>query len=103
MPTLLINYADLGYFEAQKLNTKTGLGIGGIDRAIPYGRQHLDSEFYARNIQAALIRLDPANAQEYQTRGDAYRKQVLGLDAWVKQQMASVPAHLDQSAPPPDV
>lgn len=46
---------------------------------------------YARNIQAALIKLDPSNAQEYQTRGDAYRKQILGLDAWVKQQMASVP------------
>jgi zinc/manganese transport system substrate-binding protein len=46
---------------------------------------------YASNIQAALVRLDPANAKEYQARGDAYRKEILDLDAWVKQQMASVP------------
>jgi hypothetical protein len=49
MATLLINYADGGYFEAQKLNTKTGLLVGGLERAIQFGRQHLDAEFVARN------------------------------------------------------
>jgi hypothetical protein len=49
MSTLLINYADGRFREAQKLNTKTGLLIGGFDRAIPYGREHLDDDFVARN------------------------------------------------------
>lgn len=46
---------------------------------------------YASNIQAALVKLDPSNATEYRRRGDAYRKELLDLDSWVKQQMASVP------------
>ncbi len=46
---------------------------------------------YAANIQVGLIRLDPADASEYRTRGDAYRKQLLELDSWVKQQIATVP------------
>jgi hypothetical protein len=51
MATLLINYADGGYFQAQKLNTNTGLHVGGLERAIQFGRQHLDSDFVARNQQ----------------------------------------------------
>ena len=35
MSTLLINYADGSFHEAQKLNLKTGLLIDGFDRAIP--------------------------------------------------------------------
>jgi len=45
MATLLINYADRGYFQAQKLNTRTGLLTGGLERAIEFGRQHLDPTF----------------------------------------------------------
>ena len=46
---LLINYADGGYYEAQKLNSKTGLLVGGVDRALQFGRQHLDPTFLKRN------------------------------------------------------
>jgi hypothetical protein len=49
MSTLLINYADGSFHEAQKLNLKTGLIIGRFDRAIPYGRADLDADFTARN------------------------------------------------------
>jgi hypothetical protein len=53
MSTLLINYADGKFYEAQKLNLKTGLLIGGFDRAIPFGRNDLDGDFRTRN-QATL-------------------------------------------------
>lgn len=49
MATLLVNYADQGYGEAQKLNTTTGLIIGRLDRAVSYARKDLDTEFSARN------------------------------------------------------
>jgi hypothetical protein len=49
MPAILINYADGGFAEAQRLNAHTGLLIGGFDRVISYGRKDLDPEFYARN------------------------------------------------------
>jgi len=49
MATLLINCADRGYFQAQKLNTRTGLLTGGLERAVEFGRQHLDPAFVARN------------------------------------------------------
>ncbi len=47
---------------------------------------------YAANIQAALIALDPGNAATFRTRGATYRKQLLDLDVWAKQQIAGVPA-----------
>src|SRR5262249_42668892 len=49
MKTLLINYADRAFVESQKLNAHSGLEIGGIDRAIKYGRSDIDQEFYRRN------------------------------------------------------
>jgi len=57
MATLLINYADGGYYQAQKLNTKTGLLVGGLERAIQFGRRHLDSSFLARNQQVLNARV----------------------------------------------
>jgi len=50
MASLLINYADLGYYKAQKLNTQTGLAAGGIGRALEYSARHIDQGFYLRNI-----------------------------------------------------
>ena len=47
--SLLINYADRGFAEAQKLNTHTGVLVGGLDRAVPYRREHLDAGFCERN------------------------------------------------------
>ena len=49
MTNILINYADGAFRRAQDLNAKTGLSVGGFDRVIPYGPQHLDAEFRVRN------------------------------------------------------
>ncbi len=53
MRKILINYADLKYFESQKLNAQTGLDIGGFDMALTLQRRNLDAEFCARH-QAIL-------------------------------------------------
>lgn len=47
---------------------------------------------YAANIAAALARVDPAHADGYRTRGEAYRAELLALDGWAKQRVATVPA-----------
>jgi zinc/manganese transport system substrate-binding protein len=47
---------------------------------------------YVRNIAAALTRLDPAGADDYRARSAAYTQQIADIDAWARQEMASVPA-----------
>jgi zinc/manganese transport system substrate-binding protein len=47
---------------------------------------------YVRNIAAALERLDPAGAAGYKARAAAYSKAIEAVDAWARQQMATVPA-----------
>jgi hypothetical protein len=49
MSTLLVNYADQRFYEAQKLNRTTGLLVGGLERAVCYTSNDLDAEFTARN------------------------------------------------------
>jgi zinc/manganese transport system substrate-binding protein len=47
---------------------------------------------YVRNIVAALIRLDPAEAAEYGARGAAYSKEIQAVDDWARAEIADVPA-----------
>jgi zinc/manganese transport system substrate-binding protein len=47
---------------------------------------------YVRNIAAALIRLDPADAAEYRARAAAYSKEIQSVDDWARGQIAGVPA-----------
>jgi len=47
---------------------------------------------YAGNIAAAFARADPAHAAEYRARGEAYRSELLALDGWARQRIATVPA-----------
>src|SRR4029450_7371119 len=61
MATLLINYADQGYFEAQKLNTTTGLLIGGLERAVSYSRKDLNGDFSNRNKQILAAPIGAGN------------------------------------------
>ncbi len=49
MTAVLVNYADRGYYEAQKLNRTTGLLIGGLDRAVCYSRADIDESFAERH------------------------------------------------------
>jgi len=46
---------------------------------------------YAKNIAEALARTDPANAADYRARAAAYVKQIQAVDAWAKNEMATVP------------
>ena len=47
---------------------------------------------YVRNITAALVRLDPANATGYRARAAAYAKEIQAVDDWARQEIAGVPA-----------
>jgi len=47
---------------------------------------------YVRNIAAALVRLDPADAAEYRAHAAAYTKEVQGADDWARKEIAGVPA-----------
>lgn len=44
------------------------------------------------NIEAALVLHDPAHAADYRANADAYRAQLRELDAWVRGQVAAIPA-----------
>jgi len=46
---------------------------------------------YVRNIAAALERLDPADAAEYQARAAAYTKEIQAVDEWARKEIAGVP------------
>jgi zinc/manganese transport system substrate-binding protein len=47
---------------------------------------------YARNIAAALSKVDAAGAPRYQANAEAYVKELQALDSWAKAQMAAIPA-----------
>jgi len=46
---ILINYANDAFKKAQKLNSKTGLEVGGFDRVIEYSPKDIDRKFYEKN------------------------------------------------------
>ena len=47
---------------------------------------------YVKNIAQALERIDPANAADYRARAAAYIKQLQTVDAWMRTEMATLPA-----------
>jgi len=47
---------------------------------------------YVRNIAAALVRLDPADAAEYRAHAAAYTKEIQAVDDWARKEIAGVPA-----------
>lgn len=50
-----------------------------------------NGEIYARNVMDALIKADPEDADDFRKQGEAYIKQLDGLDQWAKKQFADVP------------
>lgn len=46
---VLVNYANWRYHIARKLNTHSGLAVGGFDKVFAYGPRDIDSAFYRRN------------------------------------------------------
>jgi zinc/manganese transport system substrate-binding protein len=47
---------------------------------------------YVKNISDALVRIDPANAEDYRGRAGAYTQQLRALDTWAHAEMNAVPA-----------
>lgn len=47
---------------------------------------------YVANIARGLAEADPANAARYRDRAEAFDRRLAELDAWVKQEIAKVPA-----------
>jgi zinc/manganese transport system substrate-binding protein len=47
---------------------------------------------YVKNIAQALERIDPFNAADYRARAAAYIKQLQTVDAWMRTEMATLPA-----------
>ncbi|RYF50019.1 MAG: metal ABC transporter substrate-binding protein [Comamonadaceae bacterium] len=59
----------------------------------PHAWQNLaNGAIYARNIAAALAVADPANAQDYKTRADAYITRINALDAQVRGEFSAIDA-----------
>lgn len=52
---------------------------------VPYAMGYVDE------IVTALSQVDPAHAATYRSQGDAYKAQLTTLDAWVRQQVATIP------------
>jgi zinc/manganese transport system substrate-binding protein len=46
---------------------------------------------YVRNIEAGLVRADPAGAERYRARAAGYAQRLEALDAWIREQVATVP------------
>lgn len=69
-------------------------GSAAVDiRVDPHAWQSLaNGARYARNIGAALAKADPAHAEAYQRRTDAYVARIEALDQRVRQAFAALPA-----------
>ncbi len=65
----------------------------GHDATDPHAWQNPNNVvLYARNIAAALGKVDAAGASMYQANAEAYVKELQTLDAWAKEQFAAIPA-----------
>jgi len=76
--------------KAEEGGGRTGAGPAEIDQHAWHDAAN--AAVYAANVAAALARVDPARAPEYRTRGEAYRTELLALDGWARQRVATVPA-----------
>lgn len=49
-------------------------------------------KLYAEGVRDALVKADPAHADHYAARAEAYLRKLDELDAWVRQQVNAIPA-----------
>ncbi|MBC9178694.1 metal ABC transporter solute-binding protein, Zn/Mn family [Pseudoroseomonas ludipueritiae] len=67
-------------------------GHGHSHAQDPHAWQDLrHGQSYVRAIAAALVAADPEGAEGYRARAEAYLARLAALDAWVRQQIATVP------------
>jgi zinc/manganese transport system substrate-binding protein len=65
---------------------------GGVPKSDQHAWHDLaNGAVYARNIGAGLAAADPANADFYKNRADAYVAEIRQTDAWAKSEIATVP------------
>ena len=84
--------ASDGVRVLKKADVPGATGVAAADELDPHAwLDAANGAVYAANIQAALIRLDPAQADAYRASGDAYRAELLELDRWAKERISDVP------------
>jgi zinc/manganese transport system substrate-binding protein len=76
--------------KAEEGNGRAGAAPAEIDQHAWHDAAN--GAVYAANIAQALARVDPAHGPEYRTRGEAYQAELLALDGWARQRVATVPA-----------
>ena len=68
---------------------KPGAGVAAPD---PHAWMSVPNfQGYAAGARDALIAMDPAHADGYRRRAEAYLRELEALDAWVREQVATVP------------
>lgn len=78
---------DHGHGRAQRKRVKPAVVSD------PHAWQSLaNGDRYARNIAESLIAIDPAGAETYRANYAAYSAELAALDAWVRSELAGVPA-----------
>ncbi len=83
--------ASDGVRVLKKAEEDNGRGAAAVEIDQHAWHDAANAAVYAANIAAALARVDPAHGPDYQTRGEAYRAELLALDGWAKQRVATVP------------
>jgi len=76
--------------KAEEEGNHGGTSVAEIDQHAWHDAAN--AAIYAANIAVALARVDPAHEPEYRARGEAYRSELLALDGWARQRIATVPA-----------
>jgi zinc/manganese transport system substrate-binding protein len=84
--------ASDGVRVLKKADAPGATGVAVADELDPHAwLDAANAAVYAANIQAALIRLDPTQADAYRASGEAYRAELLELDRWAKERISDVP------------
>lgn len=76
--------------KAEEAGAHATSAVGEIDQHAWHDAAN--AAIYARAIAAGLAGVDPAHADDYRARGDAYGRQLEALDAWAKGQIGAMPA-----------
>jgi zinc/manganese transport system substrate-binding protein len=70
-----------------------GIALAGEQESDPHAWQNVANGMaYVANIRDALMAADPDHADNYRKNADAYTRKLQKLDAWVKAEIAKVPA-----------
>lgn len=82
--------ADAAAFKGTRIVASTGAATAAGD---PHCWQDVAcARVYAANIASGLATADPANAAFYHTRAQAYDQRLATLEAWIRGEIAKVPA-----------